>query len=259
MKHIILYILATVTLLSCGSDTKPAEQSTAPAINFKTSSVPVPFAGNWISETYLRDIKEHQSPRKAQENIEECYIQLPDNTLRPSTMVINFHEGISELVTVNNNGVFKMREKQGDTLSTLKYTIKPLSRDTIKIDDKLFIKINSSPAGNEPRILEEILFKGTYITKKGEHIEFKSNGEVSGFGKYKYYKPLIDYFDAGLQIDQVGLGETADKMEYFGFKFKRNKLELYKLKCDLYDEVDNRCVEVSYGIKAYDLQKSSGE
>ena len=75
----------------------------------------------------------------------------------------------------------------------------------------------------------------------------------------KYYKPLIDYFDAGLQIDQVGFGETAEKMEYFGFKFKRNKLELYKLKCDAYDEVDNRCVEVSYGIKSYDLQKTSGE
>ena len=119
MKHILLYILATATLLSCGSDTKPAEQITAPAINFKTNSVPVPFAGNWISETYLSDIKEHQSPRKAQENIEECYIQLPDNTLRPSTMVINFHEGISDLVTVNNNGVFQLWEKQVTLLKSM--------------------------------------------------------------------------------------------------------------------------------------------
>ena len=259
MKHILLCILATTTLLSCVSDTKPAQQSVAPAIHFKTNSVPVPFAGNWISETYLRDIKEHQSPRKAQETIEECYIQLPDQTLRTSTMVINFHEGISDLVMVSNNGAFQLWEKTGDTLSNVKYTIKAIAADSIKIGDKLFVKINSSSAGNEPRILEEILFKGTYITKKGEHIEFKSNGEVSGFGNYKYYKPLTDYFDAGLQIDQVGLGETAGKMEYFGFKFKRNKLELYKLKCDAYDEADNRCVEVSYGIKQYELQKSSDQ
>lgn len=259
MKHILLCILAAATLLSCGTDTKPVQQSAAPAINFKTNSVPVPFAGNWISETYLSDIREHQSPRKAQETIEECYIQLPDNTLRPSTMVINFHEGISDLMTVNNNGVFQLWEKQGDTLSNLKYTIKPLSTDSLKIDDKLFIKINSSPAGNEPRILEEILFKGTYTSKKGEKVEFKSNGEVSGLGKYKYYKPLIDYFDAGLQVDQVGLGETAAKVEYFGFKFKKDKLELYKLKCDEYDDIDKRCVDVSFGEKLYELQKSTPE
>src|SRR5688572_16793838 len=137
MKYILLCILATATLLSCGSDTKPVEQSAAPVINFKTNSVPVPFGGNWISETYLNDIRDHQSPRKAQETIEECYIQLPENTLRPSTMVINFHEGISDLVTVNNNGVYQLWEKQGDSLSNLKYTIKPISKDTIKIDDKL--------------------------------------------------------------------------------------------------------------------------
>jgi len=134
MKQVLLCILATTTLLSCGSDTKPAQQSAAPAINFKTNSVPVPFAGNWISETYLSDIKEHQSPRKAQENIEECYIQLPDQTLRTSTMVINFHEGISDLVMVSNNGAFQLWEKTGDTLSNVKYTIEPVSADSIKTD-----------------------------------------------------------------------------------------------------------------------------
>lgn len=256
MKHYIFLVLTIATLLSCGADTKPAQQSAAPAIDFKTNSVPVPFAGNWISETYLRDIREHQSPRKAQESIEECYIQLPANTLRPATMVINFHEGISDLVVVSNNNVFQLWEKQGDTLSSVKYSIQPISTDSIKIGDKLFVKINSSSSGNEPQILEEILFKGMYISKKGAQIEFKSNGEVTGLGKYIFYKPLLDYFDAGLQVDQVGLGETPDKLEYFGFKFNKNKLDLYKLKCDAYDEVDKRCVEVSYGIKAYDLQKS---
>lgn len=255
MKQVLLCLLATTTLLSCGSDTKPAQQSAAPAINFKTNSVPVPFAGNWISETYLRDIKEHQSPRKAQETIEECYIQLPDQTLRASTMVINFHEGISDLVMVSNNGAFQLWEKTGDTLSNIKYTIQPISADSIKIGDKLFLKINSSTAGNEPQILEEILFKGKYKSKTGEQVEFKSNGEVTGLGKYKYYKPLIDYFDAGLQVDQVGLGETSDKMENFGFKFKKDRLELYVLKCKTYDNTEKRCVEVDFGDKTYELAK----
>jgi hypothetical protein len=259
MKHLLLFTLVTIGLLSCGSDSKPTEQSTAPPISFKSTSVPVPFAGNWISGTYLSDIQERQSPRKAQETIEECYIELPDQTLRPATMVINFHEGISDLVMVNNNGVFQLWEKQGDTLSSVKYGIQTLSADSIIIGDKLFVKINSIRNGNEPRILEEILFKGTYSSKKGEQVEFKSNGEVRGLGKYKYYKPLLDYFDAGLQVDQVGLGETADKLEYFGFKFKKDRLELYKLKCDVYDDIDKRCVEVSFGEKLYELQKSSAE
>lgn len=255
MKHILLCILATTTLLSCGPDTKPAQQSEAHAINFKTHSVPVPFAGNWISETYLRDIREHQSPRKAQETIEECYIQLPDHTLRSSTMIINFHEGISDLVMVNNNGAFHLWEKAGDTLSNVKYTIQPISADSIKIGEKLFVKINSSTAGNEPQILEEILFKGKYKSKNGEQVEFKSNGEVTGLGKYKYYKPVIDYFDAGLQVDQVGLSETADKMENFGFKFKKDRLELYALKCTTYDNIEKRCVEVDFGNKTNELAK----
>ncbi len=259
MKHILLCILAAAALLSCGSDTKPAQQSAAPAIDFKTKSVSVPFAGNWISEEYLNKIRENQSPRKAQEGSEECFIQIPDNTLRPATMVINFHEGLSDLVTVSNNGTFQLWDKQGDTLSSLLYTIQPLSADSIKISDKLFIKINPAATHNDPRILEEILFKGTYSTKKGELIEFKPNGEINGLGKYKFYEPVIDYFDAGLQVDQVGLGETVDKLEYFGFKFKKDKLELYKLKCNAYDDIDNRCVDVSFGEKLHELQKSTPE
>ena len=256
MKHILLCILASATLISCGSDTKPAQQSEAPAINFKTNSVPVPFAGSWISEDYLNKIRENQSPRKAQEGSEECFIQIPDNTLRPATMVINFHEGLSDLVTVSNNGTFQLWDKQGDTLSSLLYTIQPLSADSIKIGDKLFIKINPAATNNDPRILEEILFKGTYSTKKGERIEFKANGEVSGLGKYKYYEPVIDYFDAGLQVDQVGLGETRDKLTNFGFKFRKNGLDLFELKCKTFDDKEKRCVEVDFGKKAFDLSKT---
>jgi len=258
MKHTILFALTTATLLSCGSDTKPAqqEQAAAPAIHFKTLSAPVPFAGYWISDVYLHDIQAHQSPRKAQQNIDECFIRIPENTLRPTTMVINFHEGYSDLVTVNNNGAFQLWEKQNDTLALLKYSIENISADKIKIGDKPFTRINIESTGDQPRILEEILFKGVYESKKGERVEFKNNGEVSGLGKYKYYTPVIDYFDAGLQIDQVGLGETKDNPTYFGFKFKKDKLDLYSLKCTEYDNVDKRCVEVSYGEKMHELRKN---
>lgn len=258
MKHALLFLLAITIMLSCGTDAKPAqqEQAAAPATDFKSLSAPVPFAGNWISDNYLLDIQEHQSPRKAQENIEECFIRIPGSTLLPTTMVINFHEGLSDLVTVSNNGSYQLWEKQNDTLTRMRYTIETLSADKIKIGDKPFTRINIESSSEQPRILEEILFKGVYESKKGERVEFKNNGEVSGLGKYKYYTPIQDYFDAGLQIDQVGLGETKDQPTYFGFKFKKDKLELYTLKCLEYDEADKRCVEVTYGEKTYELHKT---
>ena len=110
-------------------------------------------------------------------------------------------------------------------------------------------------SGDEPLILEEILFKGNYQTKKGQPVEFKKNGEVTGLGKYKYYVPMMDYFDAGRQIDQVGLGETRDKLDYFGFKFRKNGLDLFALKCKTFDEGEKRCVDVDFGNKIYDLEK----
>jgi hypothetical protein len=259
MKPSLLYILPLALLFACGTDTKPVQQSAAPEISFKTLNTPVPFAGNWISADYLQNLLDHQSPRKAQEGSEDCFIQLPGSTLQPATMVINFHEGLSDLVTVKHNDAYQLWEKQNDTLSRALYVLEPISADTLKIGGKSFVKIQPVTKGQEPLILEEILFKGVYTSKNGERVEFKNNGEISGLGQYKYYRPVIDYYDAGLQIDQVGLGETMDAVEYFGFKFKKNKLELYKIKCVTYDDTDKRCVEVAFGQKAYDLEKASTE
>ena len=256
MIRSISVVVILLSLMACGTDTKPAQQSVASASDFKTYSAPLPFAGSWISAIYLKSIIDDQSPRKAQESIEECYIQLPANTLTPSTMIINFHEGLTDLVTVLNNGAYQLWEKQNDSLSRLKYAIEPISPDSLKIGDKIFIRFHPDVSGIQPRILEEILFKGTYQSKEGDHVEFKNNGEVTGLGKYKYYEPVIDYFDAGLQIDQVALGETRAKMQHFGFKFKRDRLELYELKCKEYDDVDKRCVDVDFGNKFIALQRT---
>lgn len=256
MIRSVLFPVLVIFIFSCGSDTKPVQQSAAPAINFKTLSSPVPFSGSWISSSYLDNIREHQSPRIAQEGSDDCFIQLPGSTLLPATMVINFHEGMPDLVTVSNNGTYALWEKQNDTLSRALYTIDVVSADTIKLGGKLFIKINPVSSSEQPRILEEILFKGIYQAKKGGRVEFKATGEVSGLGKYKYYSPVIDYYDAGLQVDQIGLGETPDNLEFFGFKFKKEKLELYTLKCTAYDAAEERCVEVTFGEKTAELRKT---
>jgi hypothetical protein len=250
-----LFILATMAILSCNSNSKPTTESAEASIDFKSLSAPVPFAGSWISASYLKSIVEHQSPRKAQEGSGDVFIRLPETTLKTASMIHNFHEAITDLVVINRSGTFELWEKQNDTLSNAKYTIEKIAEDTIRIGEKTFIKINTDLSGDQSRILESILFSGVYTNKKGGQVEFKSNGEVSGLGKYKYYLPMLDYFDAGLDVDQVGLGETPEKMEYFGFKFKKDKLDIYTLKCKEVDPVDKRCVVVDFGQKAYELEK----
>ena len=265
----ILSLLFTIAFLSCNSNTKPTAETTGTTdstetaetaeteVQFKSLSTSVPYAGSWVSKDYLDIIHKDQSPRKAQETSEEVFITLPANTLKPATMVYNFHEAMDNLVLVNRKGTFELWEKQNDSLVNAKYTIEKLADDTLKIGGKTFVKINPDLSGDQPRILEAILFAGKYTNKKGEPVEFKPNGEVTGLGKYNFYLPVIDYFDAGLQVDQIGLGVTRDKMDYFSFKFQKEKFDIYTLKCKEVDPVDKRCVDVTFGIKVYELKKTA--
>ena len=259
MCRLILFTLLYLSVQACGSDTKSTqpEKASAPASSFKTEKVPIPFAGSWISASYLSSLMEHQSPKVAQEGSEACYIEIPAETLLPTTLIYNFHEGISDLLPVVRGGKLELWEKQEDTLSNVKYVITPPTSDTLLLGIKPFVKINPVMRDGEPAILEELLFQGTYTSKKNGDVEFKANGEVTGLGKYKYYKPVIDYFDAGMQVDQVGLGETPDQWEYFGFTMVKDKLDIFTLKCKAYDSTGTHCVFVGYGDKVYSLRRNN--
>lgn len=261
-KHFFL-IITLAFLIACKGEQKPvAEETPAPKkLDYKEIKAPIPFTGSYLNEAYLAGIREHKSPRKAQEGIDECFIRIPANTLTPTTMVFNFHEAMTGMIPLNNNGTYELWETQNDTLSKMRYTITIVGEDKIKIGDKNFVKINPEFSGSQPLILESILFEGAYVMKKDVKVEFKNNGEVTGLGKYKYYVPVMDYFDAGLQIDQVGLGETRDKLDYYGFKFRKNGLDLFEIKCKTYDDKEKRCVDVDFGKKAFDLTlaKPSGK
>ncbi len=249
-----LLLISLTMLLSCGRDPKAVQEKPAQA-DFKSLITPIPFAGDWISEAYYNDLMEHHSPRKAQEGSEDCFIHIPGQTLTSTYMVYNFHEGGAELVPVFQMGAYQLWEKQGDTLYRAAYSLDMVDGDKLKIGDKRFVRITAPMAGERNLILEGLLFAGTYTLENGAKVEFKANGEVVGLGAYKYYDPLIDYFDAGLQVDQVGLGDTREHMEYFAFDFQKDRLELFNLKCKTYDEAEQRCVEVDFGKRIYVLKK----
>ena len=169
MYKVFMLTITLMTFLSCRNEQKPNPETagTPSKLNFKEIKAPIPFSGSYLSETYLTSLLDQKSPRKAQEGAEECYIQIPTTTLVPTSMVINFHETLTDLIPLNNNGTYELWEKQNDSLLKAKYTIEIVAENKIKIGKNTFVKIAPDVSGNQARILEEILFKGSYVLKKG--------------------------------------------------------------------------------------------
>ena len=222
--------------------------------NIKTLSVEIPFAGCWVSEDYYKSIKKYKSPKKAQSGAQ--FIEIPKRTLLTTTIINNFHEGSATMVVLKNMGHYELWGYDEDSIKQHLYNIKVVSPTKIKIGTTYYIKINVTKKDYSYTILEELLFKGIYTTKEGKKVEFKNNGRVEGLDDFKYYTPYIDYYDAGMGIDQISLGKSENTKEDYGFKYKNNVLEIYKIKCLVYDTADKRCVDVAYGKLLYKLTKN---
>jgi hypothetical protein len=238
-------------LHSCSSTDKNTEQTAV--TNFKTKDTTISFTGYWLCKDYFESINNFKSPKKAQDNSE--FIFVPDRTLKQTMMIANFHEGGPTLTILSNADQYELWEIQEDSLTQRLDNIEIIDKTNIKIGNRLFVKINPLKNDNGSKILEDILFKGIYTNASGKTIEFKNNGQVFGLENFKIYEPNIDYIDAGMQVDQIGLGQNNNDLEYFGFKFIQDTLELYKLNCLTFDSTDNRCVEVELGQQTHKLWK----
>ncbi len=238
-------------LCSCSSTDKNTEQTSA--ANFKTKDTTISFTGYWLCKDYFESINNFKSPKKAQDNSE--FIFIPDRTIKQTMMIGNFHEGGPTLTILSNGDHYELWEIQEDSLTQQLDKIEIIDEPNIKIGDRVFVKINPLQSDNGSRILEEILFKGTYTNALGTAIEFKNNGQIIGLDNFKIFEPIIDYIDAGMQVDQIGFGQNKNELEYFGFKFNKDTLELFKLNCLTFDSTDNRCVEVELGQQTHKLWK----
>lgn len=247
----ILIILTTGLLFSCSSNDRQQNGMTSTSTDFKTLDTTISFAGSWLSENYYNSIRTFQSPRKAQDSSQ--FIVIPDRTLKQTMMIYNFHEGGAFLKILKNKDAYEVWEVQNDSLVRRLYAVESISPTKIKLENKTFEKISPLTNQDNHQILEEILFKGHFTNADGKNIEFKSNGQLTGLGNFHLYEPVIDYFDAGLQVDQVGLGNSKKDLAMYGFKFHRDTLALYKLNCLAFDSTENRCVDVGFGQLAYKL------
>lgn len=251
MKNLILITIFGLLFSCTSNDRKQDGSKNLTDDQFKSLDTVVSFSGYWLSEDYFNSIRQFKSPKKAQDGSQ--FIFIPDRTLQQTIMIYNFHEGGTFLKILKHVDGYEIWEAQDDSLTQRLYSVEIVSATKIKLGDKTFVKINSQKNKDTYQILEKILFEGQYTNSNGKTIEFKPNGQVIGLDNFRYYDPIIDYFDAGMQVDQVGLGNSQSDLDWYGFKFNRDTLELYKLNCLTFDSTDNRCVEVDYGQLSYKL------
>ena len=232
-------------LFSCSSVDRRKNGLKSSTEDFKKLDTIVSISGCWLSEDYFNSINEFKSPLKSQDG--SLYIIIPDRTLKKTTMIFNFHEGGTSLEILKNNDHYEIWEIQEDSLTQRVYKVKIISPTKISLDDKYFVKISSSTDTDNHRILEEVLFKGIYRDVNNNRVEFEDNGEIIGLNNFNFYVPVIDYYDEGMQVDQIRLGSTKNDLDYYGFKFIGDTLELYKLHCLEFDSTSNNCGVVEYG------------
>ncbi|MFN3784587.1 MAG: hypothetical protein ACK4R6_11740 [Spirosomataceae bacterium] len=250
MKN-ILFLMLIGFLFFCSSYDRKQEFSEKNTDNFKLLDTLIHFSGYWVSEAYYNNLQQFKSPKKAQEGAQ--FIFIPDRTLQQTSMIYNFHEGGDFLKVVKHGNSYEVWEVQEDSLTQRLYNIEWISSKKIKLDNTTFVKINPLKNHDTYLILEEILFKGKFTNADQKTIEFKPNGQVTGLGNFTFYSPQIDYFGAGNQVDQVGLGSSPDNLDWFGFKFNKDTLEIYTITCLTFDSTDNVCVDTDYGQLSYKL------
>jgi len=239
-------ILLTFGILcSC---TSPDKQKVGqPTQDFKTLDTIVPFSGFWVNEFYINNIKKNKSPRLSQ-NVDESCITIPNKTLQVTRMVAGFHEGAADMIVVKKNDNFYFYYKYDDTIRNLAYDIQIVSKNEIKIGKNTFIK-------TEEKFLEDILFSGKYLDSIGVEVQFTKDGQIIGLDSFKLYEPIYDYIDAGMDVDQIGLGTNQGKIKYYAFRFNRDTLLIYDLRCLTYDSTNKSCVIVDFGNQKYKLIK----
>lgn len=257
INAILIYIHLSLFCVTGWLDKPPLDRqlknNDITTLDFKVHDTLISFSGFWVNERYIKDIKSSKSPRKSQGNDESC-ITIPNKTLQIMRIVWGFHDGGEDLVVVKNGNNYQLWD--GELKEKFK-DIKIISKTKIKIGNNYFVKLETTDKAitdSNPKILEEILFKGTYHSGNGKIVEFKANGQIKGLDNFTHYDPVIDYVgDPDLDVDQISLGKSQNKTNLFGFKFQKSTLLIYQLKCIEYDSANNKCAKVSYGHLIYKL------
>lgn len=210
-----------------------------------TDNVNDSISGFYVSEKYFNDIQKYKSPNKSQ--LGSKFIKIPSNHSEKTIMIENFHDGGAYLKIVKHGQSLQIHEIVRKDSTRFLSVIHVIDADQIIIEDEVFVKIDIKESNGRHFILEKLLFNGSYENEDGNTFIFDEKGHTSGFENYIHYKPFIDYFSPGMQVDLVGMSVDGADYEDFGFQFNEDTLKLFSLNCILYDDALGECVEVEFG------------
>jgi len=212
-----------------------------------SETIPTDFGGNWVNKKYVDKLKETKSPKASQDIVPITMLMLPKETNQKATIIWGFHEGTSGTVK-QHNGQFGI---QTGTENEFELTFK-LEDNLLKTEKDEFVKIKYSDDGHTYDIIEQLLFAGKYDLE-GKQVEFTYDGKVKGLDTIAEYTVIIDYYDAGMQVDQLYLGAGYDNHKRYGFQFKQDTLIIYQLDC--VQREDDYCVVVANGQELFKMTK----
>lgn len=252
---ILISILLLASFSACRQKTAEAGVDEPDTVSSGSPDIPapqgsLPIAGTWISQEYLEDLRRTGSPRKAQTGSEEVMAILPDNSAGTVTLHYFFHELVPDLHVEPNGEKYRLAAPDGPSYDLVR------TDDGIKINGRPFVRYPVPFENGLPRIVEQEIFEGMYQLPDGQRVTFDAQGRVRGLGTHKHYLPRLDYFDEGLDVDQVGLGPSPDNITWYGFAVRKDELVLYHLRCKKHDKADGRCIETAFGAPAYTLTKT---
>ena len=254
----ILAIISFITAFSSCKDNPKNEEKIESEIQKEIpkkkelSSEPIKdvttnFGGNWVNKKYVDRLLATKSPKKSQDISPITMVILPNQLNQKATTIIEFHEGTTGKVVKKNGGFAILGEEAEDPELTFKYENGKL---IVKNDE--FVKLKSLGNISDYKVVEQILFSGTY-EMDGKKFELTSDGKIMGLDSFTHYSIPIDYYDSGMQVDQIKLGKGGKDDKLYGFEFKKNKLIVYDLKC--VKKEGEFCQVVKNGKKIFEMIK----
>lgn len=256
--RLVSVLLSITILLSCNDKPKetrdaPVEKKTETTVKKTKITEPVKqittdFGGIWVNKKYVDKLLSTKSPKKSQDVVPITMMVLPKVINKEATIIYGFHEGAKGKVVKSKEGYEIQSNESEEPAQPFK-----LENNRIKTKKDEFIRIKDYSEKNNYKIAEQLLFVGKYDLD-GKTIEFTADGKVKGLDNFSYYSVLIDYYDSGMQVDQLRLGKSFDNSKLYGFDFKRDHLIIYDLKCAKKSE-NGLCEVVKFGKKLYKLRK----
>jgi len=199
-----------------------------------------PFAGCWIDQTYAAMIEQTKSPRKSQDGA--LMICIPEHVGEKTSYIYNFHEGGAVLELQERNDQWSLIESPQQKKSKA-FVLKRNAQSNLLLDTTTFISFATVKEKDNPLI--DLLFQGIWKTQNGAAIRVGVDGSITGMQEYKEMRPMLDYWDAGLNVDMVEMVQWDGQIDMLGFLFQGDTLSLFKLRCVTME--DEMCVERKLG------------